>query len=236
MGDQNCSGFLLKQKWISVLASVYNIYWVPTEFKTGVPCHFLFSPHPGAGRGHEERKEKKRQRGCGGRAGGHPLPLCLPFQPPPATPLSPQTLFKLPPPLNDDQCSAWEPAEGCGLAGSRAAEAKGGSSRVAEQGGAEPGAYLEVSSPTRPTWPRPGRLRSAAEGGGPLASPSAARPSPGDPCSRSRPVPSFPLPGSGATSSREPLPRQAARWASGTPRPPVPARAKVQDAGWWLGA
>lgn len=49
------------------------------------------------------------------------------------------------------------------------------------------------------------------------------------------PPPPSPPPGSAAASSREQLPWPEARWAAGTPLPPARARAKVREAGGWLG-
>lgn len=145
------------------LHSVNIIYWASTVPKTGVACHFLCSSHPGGGRGRGERKEKaKRMRRVGrcvspappphprGRAGHAPQPRPCP-----------QTHFKLPPPLNDDQCWAGEPTGGCGLAETAVAEVTGGPPR-----GPGAGWGLEVPGGFRPGPPRPAAPWPAPVSGG----------------------------------------------------------------------
>ncbi|XP_030176291.1 overexpressed in colon carcinoma 1 protein isoform X1 [Lynx canadensis] len=72
---------------------------------------------------------KKRQRGRGGRQVGisgrlQPHPTAGAGHAP-SLALAPQTHFKLPPPLNDDQCPAGEPEGDRGLAGAAVAEVTG---------------------------------------------------------------------------------------------------------------
>ncbi|XP_037703278.1 overexpressed in colon carcinoma 1 protein [Choloepus didactylus] len=132
----------LRQGRISVSATDLNIiqsvkiYWAPTVRKTGAACHFLPPPAFWGRRESGERKGKEDAEG------GRWAPSALPPRPTtraggsPQPRHHPQTRFKLPPPLNSDQCLAEEPAGGCGLAGAAVAEVTGGSCGVPEPAGA----------------------------------------------------------------------------------------------------
>ncbi|XP_045319487.1 overexpressed in colon carcinoma 1 protein isoform X1 [Leopardus geoffroyi] len=167
---------------------------------------------------------KKRQRGRGGRQVGisgrlQPHPTAGAGHAP-SLALAPQTHFKLPPPLNDDQCPAGEPEGDRGLAGAAVAEVTGGSGGDPDRGWGEgcgaasaPGPRRLLSRAPSPRAPaRTARLREGAtrlcprppgparpvrprrppaRGAPPSASVSAPR-------TRGRPLPSAASPASGA--------------------------------------
>lgn len=167
-------------------------------------------------------KEKaKRMWRVGRWASSTPSLTYRPRRPRPQPRPRPKTHFKLPPPLNDDQCPAGEPAGGCGLAGAAVAEETGGSGGVPEWGGGEGCGRLP---------PRPALLHAPRrlEGAAPARPPRASRSGPASLRLRLRPQ-----------NLRPPAPsalrRPAARWAAGTPPPPARARAEVSAAGGGAG-
>ncbi|XP_019302206.1 overexpressed in colon carcinoma 1 protein [Panthera pardus] len=160
---------------------------------------------------------KKRQRGRGGRQ----VSISGRLQPhptagaghAPSLALAPQTHFKLPPPLNDDQCPAGEPEGDRGLAGAAVAEVTGGSGGDPDRCGGEgcgaasaPGPRRLLSRAPSPRVPaRTARLREGA---------TRLCPPPRGPARPARPPPAS---GSGRTALRLRLRPQ-------DPRPPAPER------------
>lgn len=168
-----------------MLASDLNI--IQSITRIGRPCmqnrcfrHFLSYPHPEAGRGSGEEKAKRARRSAGGHPGSSPASPHRPRRPRPQPRPNPQTHFELPPPLNDDQCPAWEPEGGRGLAGAAVAEVTGGSGGDPRprRGRGVPGGFCPGPRPLAlpPAPARPGPHRSAAGGGGPARPPARRAP------------------------------------------------------------
>ncbi|XP_049482677.1 overexpressed in colon carcinoma 1 protein [Panthera uncia] len=161
---------------------------------------------------------KKRQRGRGGRQVGisgrlQPHPTAGAGHAP-SLALAPQTHFKLPPPLNDDQCPAGEPEGDRGLAGAAVAEVTGGSGGDPDRCGGEGCGAASAPGPRRllsraPSPRVPARTARLREGETRLCPPPRGQASP------ARPPPAS---GSGRTALRLGLRPQ-------DPRPPLPSAA-----------